>query len=389
MSESTAGVVIGTILRHDQKQTSYKIALLRAINDVVLNFPDLDARGKEVAIPVQMLADFWIAYFWAFAEPNHPIYQGARAELRGEIRNDMAFRPQLAELRKRWEAFNQTSHPADGFFLVNELRIKRKRERLPESLLKSYRATRRKVGSTIRMPIQYAGPGQWNVFPKPRRLRDLGDDVVPVPGTSGNLSCLSVSASLWKSFRDLSLYVEALCIHEWCLFTETVEQAGQQEADRGAIFRLLTARPDNRVSLTWERNQVDLLLMEGRSFECPWTGRVIDSHTEYDLDHLLPVAVYPVNEMWNLAPADRHFNQRTKRDRLPSAEALKRAEPRLAETYATYAALPTLAQALHADAELRFADLRPGAFFNASLASATVSLLDRVATARNLARFPT
>ncbi len=33
--------VISTILKHDAKVTSYKIALLRAINDVVLSFPDL------------------------------------------------------------------------------------------------------------------------------------------------------------------------------------------------------------------------------------------------------------------------------------------------------------------------------------------------------------
>jgi len=33
--------IISTVLRHDSKQTSYRIALLRSLNDVVLARPDL------------------------------------------------------------------------------------------------------------------------------------------------------------------------------------------------------------------------------------------------------------------------------------------------------------------------------------------------------------
>jgi hypothetical protein len=32
---------------------------------------------------------------------------------------------------------------------------------------------------------------------------------------------------------------------------------------------LLTNRPDNRRPLDWERNQIDLLMMEGRVFDHP------------------------------------------------------------------------------------------------------------------------
>jgi len=55
------------------------------------------------------------------------------------------------------------------------------------------------------------------------------------------------------------------------------------------------------------RKQVDLLLMHGRVFECSWTGKSLRRPTEYDLDHLLPVSVYPINELWNLTPTDRQF----------------------------------------------------------------------------------
>lgn len=89
---SPAGSVISAILRHDDKQTSYKIALLRAINDIALTFPDMHTLGRDVAIPLRVLADAWIGYYWPFVDPDAPIYQGPRARRGEALRNDMGFR---------------------------------------------------------------------------------------------------------------------------------------------------------------------------------------------------------------------------------------------------------------------------------------------------------
>ena len=51
MTAITSDKVISTILKHDTKVTSYKIALLRAINDVVLTYPDLRTYQSDVAVP--------------------------------------------------------------------------------------------------------------------------------------------------------------------------------------------------------------------------------------------------------------------------------------------------------------------------------------------------
>lgn len=61
---SSGSKIISTILKHDTKVTSYKIALLRAINDVVLSFPDLRNLRADVAVPLRLLAQFWVAYYW-------------------------------------------------------------------------------------------------------------------------------------------------------------------------------------------------------------------------------------------------------------------------------------------------------------------------------------
>lgn len=379
--------VISSILKHDAKITSYKIALLRAINDVVLNFPDLGFHQRDVAIPLKLLAQFWIAYYWPFVQFHEPIYQGQRSVLKGEIRNDMTFRPQLTALRQEWEQVlgGSVSRPSDGFFLMGELRVPRKYHKYPQSLHQAYAETVAFIEKALEMPIKYAGLGHWEVFGKPCKLKLLDHSVIAVPGTQSEDKCLIVEANLWQAFQEMSLWVEALCIHEWCLFTEKVQQDNPQRANRGKIYELLTDRPDNRRPLSWERNQVDLLLMEGKEFICPWTQKCIAPGIEYHLDHLIPVSVIPINELWNLLPADPKFNSHKKRDRLPSEMRLQMAQPYFELGYQHYSSSALLSTALQEDIRIRFPTA--GVMVPQTLAKAVVNLIEIVASARNLARF--
>jgi hypothetical protein len=382
-----AAPIISTILRHDAKVASYKIALLRAINDAVLAYPDLRTYHSDVAVPLRALAEYWVAYYWPFVNPVEPIMQGPRSQRAGVLRNDVSFRPQLTQLRQACEVLSGSSKPADGFWLINELRMPRKRLSYPSALLKLYRQTISSISKALEMPIRHAGAGEWTIFDKPAKYEYL-NGVVSIPGTQRGDVCLLISNELWQTFREMSLYVEALCIHEWCLFTEKVEQEAAIGCDRGVIYRLLTDRPDNRRPLTWERNNVDILLMEGKEFICPWTTRRINKQVAYDLDHLVPVTVYPTNELWNLVPADPYFNSHVKRNRLPSLEKLIQAEPHLALAYSHYESSKSLSRAIREDTVIRFSTLRhENTDFPQAAAKAVVDFIDQLAALRNLARF--
>lgn len=313
--------------------------------------------------------------------------QGPRSQRADVLRNDVSFRPQLIQLRQAWEALSGSAKPADGFWLINELRVPRKQESYPAAFFKLYKEAVNSIGKALEKPIRHAGPGEWTVFDKPSKYEHL-KGVAAIPGTRKGDVCLLISNGLWQKFREMSLYVEALCIHEWCLFTERVEQEDTIGCDRGVIYRLLTDRPDNRRPLTWERNNVDLLLMEGKEFICPWTARRINKHVAYDLDHLVPVTVYPTNELWNLIPADPYFNSHIKRNRLPSLERLLQAEPRLALAYSHYASSESLSRAIQEDTIIRFSTFQHEyAGFPFEVAKAVVDFIDQLAASRNLARF--
>jgi len=380
--------IISTILKHDRKTNSYKIALLRSIGDIVLSFPNLDRFGLDIAIPLRILAHYWMAYYWPFASATQPIWQGQRARRNGQIRNDISFRPALTQFRQEWEkCIGDVARPSDGFFLANELRARRKLVKYPTTFQATYKKVIQYISHAIEYPIQYAGKGKWTVFPKPVRLSQLDLQMVtPTPGAKPNDKCLLVPTKLWETFRRLSLWIEALCIHEWSLYTERVNQ--HTEIDRGIVYKLLTDRPNNRRPLTWERNRIELLMMEGAWFICPWTGRIIQSGTPFDLDHLLPLSIYPTNELWNLMPSIPDFNQRIKRDRLPSEHRLVNAQPHFIQNYALYLTDVKLKQALEEDVAIRFPDFPVDTtYFSKTLAQSVTSLIRQVANARNIGRF--
>jgi|SRR5918912_1525380 hypothetical protein len=128
--------------------------------------------------------------------------------------------------------------------------------------------------------------------------------------------------------------------------------------------------------------------MEGKEFICPWTTRKINKQVAYDLDHLVPVTVYPTNELWNLVPADPYFNSHVKRNRLPSVEKLIQAEPHLVLAYSHYESSKSLSRAIHEDIIIRFSTLQNTHFnFPQAVAKSVVDFINQLGVSRNLARF--
>lgn len=298
----------------------------------------------------------------------------------GHYRNDIAFRPELTSLKTQWAALFSVSRPADGYFLMSEMRIPRKRLMYTGTRLDTYKRTIQTIAKAIEYPIRYAGQGggQHTVFQPPQPLNALAD-VVPLPSAQARDKCVVIPSDLWDEFSRLSLWIEALCIHEWSLFTEAVG------TPRGTAYSFLTDRPDNRRPLTWERNEIELLMIEGKTFFCPWTSKKL-SLEAYDVDHIVPIAVFPFNDLWNLVPADPYYNSHVKRARIPSAEKLNQAASYLTHAYTNYQESKNLARVLQEDVSLRFRTL-PDGYAPTDIAAAVLHLTESIATARNARRF--
>lgn len=378
--------LIQGILRHDRRLNTYKLALIRALNDIALNFAALQGHGHGVAVPLTVLAEAWIGYYWPFMDETCPVFQGPRTFRDGLLRQDVAFRPVLTELKHLWRASPFGSdRPADGMVLVSELRGGARDAAYGPELITTYAKTVQAVARCVQQPIAYAGGSgeQHQIFSKQRRLSDLPAGTVSLPGSRRDELCVVVSDAMWEGFKYASLYIDALCIHEWSLFTEGVAQT-VPGVTRGVVYQALTDRPDSRRPLTWERNRIDLLLLGGQQIHCVWTGRPLVLG-DYDVDHLIPVVTLPINELWNLVPSDPGFNQHVKRARLPSEDWRSDLPRRLEATYHLYGTSLELKDALQHGSRLRFAAEQVATI--PSLAEAVTDMVYSVAEARNTPRF--
>ncbi|THF70387.1 hypothetical protein E7T06_07950 [Deinococcus sp. Arct2-2] len=370
----TARDMLADLLRREAKTNTYKFALIRALNDLVLDYPLLPA--GDVVVPLRHVAERWLVYYWPFVGKMQ-ILQGARSLRVSGLTQDLSFRPALSALRAAWEGLPGTDDdPAAGALLLADYRVGRRR--LPPEVERQTEQVLKVIAQAVKQPVRYAGGrGPHALFSVPGPAGQQHG--VPLPGILPTDTAFTVPANLWQALQESSLWVEALCLHEWCLFADRLPQ--DTPVTRGDLFTLLTASPAGRVPLTWERHQVKLLMLGGRAFQCPWTAQLLHPD-HFALDHLIPVSAQPINELWNLLPSDPAHNAHVKRHRVPDGGRLEQARRLLSVTYRHYEAGALLSPVLRRDMQARFGQvLSPE-----RLAAETISLADRVAQARNLPR---
>ena len=379
MDGSGAAVkVIQKVLKHDRKTNNYKIALIRALNDLALTYAGVQGKGAGVAVPLKLIADLWLGYYWPFMDEERPVYQGGFRE--GTA--DVAFRRELTRLKNLWQGTELGSNrPSDGVLLVSEVIG----GNLSPEILGSYSKCINVLTTAIQQPIRYAGDGNamHGVFTKPQKLSELNPQTALLPHRSTAELFTVVSDEMWESFKFYSLYIEALCLHEWALFVENADRDGAG-TDRGAVYMALTDRPDSRRPLSWERNQFELLMMEGGGLRCFWTNELLDP-TNYDVDHIIPVTTFPINELWNLVPSESTFNRFKKRDKMPDQTWLPTMRERLPRIYQIYFDRPSLRTALERGVNHRFGS--QGIANAQDLSDAAIQLIFAISDSRNTPTF--
>lgn len=84
---------------------------------------------------------------------------------------------------------------------------------------------------------------------------------------------------------------------------------------------------DPRCDVGFARRRA-LALLDERGLYCVWTGRKLTAD-RLDIDHRLPWAAWPCEDLWNLMPSSPAVNQHGKRDKLPTSDLLERSEDRI------------------------------------------------------------
>jgi SAM-dependent methyltransferase len=309
------------IILNDSKETTYKLALLRALCRIADGAAGVArAYGDDhVAVPLGLIGLYWLRLFKPLLKESFP--QSA----------DNVGLSKLGFVKEGYRALESTSHL--------DLRMG-----VTAFSPATARALHAALGDAIRtitsMPMRYTTHADGTpVFKAELRRRGVLPAALRLdePYLASFGDCL-VPRALWVALQRYTVWIEPAIEAEWARLMKRFAEGQGRVLDPLALAQAMAwPDPDRDVRAARERA---LALLEVNNLHCVWSGKRLSSDT-LEMDHCLPFAVWACDDLWNLLPAHKNVNNR-KSDRLPSARMLRGRQSAILEWWQQgYCALET------------------------------------------------
>ena len=301
--------VLRHIIVNDQKSSTYKLGLLRAITRIADGLPGmvLERDDHYITVPFGLIGLYWLRlYKPLIQEKKLPQIQGnvgygfAKAAFWGlhalsalDLRVGQAF--DSATGRTVLEAIRDACHTV---------------RKMPANYTTW-------PGSIE--PIFIAEPSSLRLRQQPVRLDRE---------TLSRFGVFHIPRPIWDCASRYACWLEPAIVNEWFELMGRYEMRYRSEPTREALRWREPIRQTDAV-----RALIESRLGERPRPQCAWTAAPLRSD-RYEVDHCLPWTHWSNNDLWNLLPATRRAN-REKRDRLPAARLLGDARDRILEWWET------------------------------------------------------
>lgn len=303
------------LLRHvilnDAKSATYKLGLLRAVARAADGAQGMawGVDDTHVAVPLGLIALNWLRLYKplvAAGLPQMPRNRGPKG---------------LGFIKDGWHGLAEVSS--------TELRVG---AQFSGNKAAALHAALRDAASTIaRMPATYMTfPGsQAPVLPT--RIGQAGSPPERLMIDAAYLQRfgeLRVPQHLWRAMVRHDVWIEPALVAEWVRLMESYARGQDRELDPAVVIGAMRWHEPSR-DVAFVRKTANTL-MEAGTIYCVWTGRRL-TEKRLDIDHCLPWAAWPCDDLWNLLPSDPQINRHGKRDRLPAAEVIENSKERIVD----------------------------------------------------------
>jgi len=136
-----------------------------------------------------------------------------------------------------------------------------------------------------------------------------------------------IPAALWLSMGQYACWLEPAIVNEWVkLMQGWDEKRVGKPRDVQYYLKGMEWRQEKR-DTSLVRDRFSSLTSAGNTIHCTWSEKQLRV-SNYAIDHCFPWSRWFNNDLWNLLPATATANG-SKGDKLPSADLLLRARPRI------------------------------------------------------------
>jgi hypothetical protein len=302
---------IDLILNHGEKQSTYKLAVLRSLVDITIEQPSQEPRNGFHLIPVVELARRFLAYYWKPALMK--VSQGVGQPKIPRLISDFASKvvvgvpfglldPEVGQIFADWME-GCAGLPADVRRVLLDIREVLLEQ--PLRYLPNVGGRRTEVFNVITLLPPGAGsPTLTDSYDDHRRaapgrkaFRECGTwrDVLDAERTY-----IVLSSRAYEEITQYRYWLRDAILMRWIQACERF--AGPSSAVAASVLAL--RRP--------ERDPGAMDRARGLFAAIGYDRRCFYSHadlsTTYDVDHVLPFSRFPVNLFWNLVPVHPKVN---------------------------------------------------------------------------------
>ena len=290
---SGAFPLIRNVLMNDAKASTYKLALIRSLLRIADGYPGAVLRRdqQQVILPLGLISLFWARQYKPLLDQN--IQQiGNPSKGLGFVKEN------------GWLALQQRStldFSVGQIFLGDDS--------------KALHKTLKDIGQTIKtMPAKYITlPGSdkpvFEVSTSSYRL--AGESLFTDVETLSQYGEFAVPTKIWDLMTQYACWIEPVAINEWVNVMK--DYKNNQYLDTQTLHQSLSwSKPERTTHAV--RKRVEEIKQE-YTVKCVWSNKQLNK--QYDIDHCLPFARWPNNDLWNLLPTSRTINQ-SKKDAIPS-----------------------------------------------------------------------
>ena len=293
--------LIRNIVVNDNKSSTYKLALLRSLLRIAEGHPGavLSQSYDCVELPLGLVSLYWMKLY-------KPLVDTFGMQQNSNANKGLGFIKETG-----WQQLRSIAN--------NDLYLGANYSNSAGNIATNLHQTLKDISSTIKeMPVKHITlPGTKEaVFSVETKTTRKPNIILLDSDYLASFGSFYLPKTIWDAMAQFSVWIEPALLNEW------VSQMEKYSANESKAF----TRQDYFEALRWDnpqrnttkvRQRIDALLTQ-QQVNCVWSGKNLNRAGQYAVDHAIPFARWPNNDLWNLLPSNSQINL-NKSDKLPSA----------------------------------------------------------------------
>ncbi|WP_426360235.1 methyltransferase domain-containing protein [Pseudocolwellia sp. HL-MZ19] len=299
---------------NDGKSATHKLALLRVLLRIADGHAGAVLRreaspfGDRVILPVGLVALYWCHQYKDLID-THQLFQSPSKS------------PNMGFMKA--DGWHKLTHRSASDYRIGNLFI-------GDDAIALHKTISVAVSNIKNMPCKYITlpNSDKSVFEIANKTVKAKDSIFLDLKTLEQWGEFSLPETTWLAFNRYACWIEPMLVNEWVKTMASYKGNAEYSspAKQYHLYQALNWLEPKRTTTEVRKRFEQLKQQTPEIAQCVWSAKSLNN--KFEIDHSMPFARWPNNDLWNLLPTGSVINNE-KSDRLPTKQKLKESKNRI------------------------------------------------------------